>query len=52
MLEQIPGEQRVTVGGDKGFETAADCVRECRHMKPGLRMGSWIRGSGCSGVPG
>ena len=32
MLEQIRGEQRVTVGGDKGFDTA-DFVAECRHMQ-------------------
>jgi transposase len=31
MLEQIPGRQRVTVGGDKGFDTK-DFVAECRHM--------------------
>lgn len=32
MLEQIPGEHTVTVGGDKGFDTAA-FVAECRHLK-------------------
>jgi IS5 family transposase len=32
MLEEIPGERRVTVGGDKGFDTA-DFVAECRHMQ-------------------
>jgi transposase len=31
MLEQIPGTQPVTVGGDKGFDTR-DFVKECRHM--------------------
>jgi transposase len=31
MLEQVPGEGRVTVGGDKGFDTA-EFVAECRHM--------------------
>src|SRR6516162_5571646 len=31
MLQQIPGTGRVTVGGDKGFDTA-DFVRECRNM--------------------
>jgi transposase len=30
MLEQIPGDGRVTVGADKGFDTT-DFVRECRH---------------------
>jgi transposase len=32
MLEQIGGIKRVTVGGDKGFDTA-DFVSECRHMQ-------------------
>jgi transposase len=31
MLEQIPGDGPVTVGGDKGFDTK-DFVAECRHM--------------------
>jgi hypothetical protein len=31
MLEQIPGSQRVTVGGDKAFDTR-DFVAECRHL--------------------
>ena len=32
MLEQIAGTKRVTVGGDKGYDTA-DFVAECRHMR-------------------
>jgi hypothetical protein len=32
MLEQIAGSKRVTVGGDKGFDTA-DFIAECRHMQ-------------------
>jgi transposase len=32
MLEQIPGDQRVTVAGDKGFDTK-DFISECRHMQ-------------------
>jgi len=32
MLEQLPGQQRLTVGGDKGFDTA-NFVAECRHMQ-------------------
>ena len=32
MLEQIPGIRRVTVGGDKGFDTAA-FIAECRHLQ-------------------
>src|SRR3954462_13321239 len=31
MLEQIPAEQRVTVGADKGYDTR-EFVAECRHM--------------------
>jgi transposase len=31
MLQEIPGDQQVTVGGDKGFDTA-EFVRECRHL--------------------
>jgi transposase len=31
MLERIPGGKRVTVGGDKGFDTR-DFVAECRHL--------------------
>ena len=32
MLEQIPGTQKVTVGGDKAYDTA-DFVAECRNLK-------------------
>ena len=32
MLEQIPGDNPVTVGGDKGFDTR-DFVAECRRMR-------------------
>jgi transposase len=31
MLEQVPADGRITVGGDKGFDTA-EFVAECRHM--------------------
>jgi transposase len=31
MLEQLPGDGRVTVGGDKGYDTA-EFVDQCRHM--------------------
>src|SRR5580698_2911040 len=31
MLQELPGSGRVTVGGDKGFDTA-DFVSECRNM--------------------
>ena len=32
MLEKIPGTKQVTVGGDKGYDTA-DFVAECRNLK-------------------
>jgi transposase len=32
MLQEVPGIGRVTVGGDKGFDTA-DFVRECRKLR-------------------
>jgi transposase len=32
MLEQVPGDGRISVGGDKGFDTR-EFVRECRQMK-------------------
>jgi transposase len=32
MLEQVPGDGRITVGGDKGFDTQ-EFAAECRHMK-------------------
>ena len=32
MLQDIPGGGRVTVGGDKGFDTA-EFVRECRNLR-------------------
>jgi transposase len=32
MLEQLSGIKRVTVGGDKGYDTT-DFVTECRHLK-------------------
>jgi hypothetical protein len=31
MLEQVPGDGRITVGGDKGFDTA-DFVEQCHHI--------------------
>ncbi|MGB2666953.1 MAG: IS5 family transposase, partial [Candidatus Acidiferrum sp.] len=32
MLQDVPGSERVTVGGDKGFDTA-EFVRECRNLR-------------------
>ena len=31
MLQELPGSKRVTVAGDKGFDTA-DFARECRNL--------------------
>jgi transposase len=51
MLQDLPGDRRVTVGGDKGFDTA-EFVRECRNLQvtphvaqnQGRRGGSAIDG--------
>jgi IS5 family transposase len=45
MLEQIPGSQAVTVGGDKGFDTAG-FVDECRnlHVTPHVAQNDKRRG--------
>ena len=51
MLEQIPDNGRITVGGDKGFDTQ-EFVEECRQMKvtPHValqaRIGVRLQGSG------
>ena len=49
MLEQIPGEQRVTVGGDRGFDTK-DFVAECRHMNVTPQVAQNIKRNGGSAV--
>jgi len=38
MLEQIPGNETSTVGGDKAYDTA-DFVAECRNLK--VYAGTW-----------
>jgi hypothetical protein len=51
MMEKIPGQQRVTVAGDKGYDTR-DFVAECRNLQvtphvaqnEGWRGGSAIDG--------
>jgi hypothetical protein len=50
MLQQVPGTGRVTVGGDKGFDTA-DFVRECRNMciTPHVAQNLARRGSAIDG---
>jgi transposase len=49
MVEQIPGEQRVTVGGDKGFDTK-DFVSECRHMNATPHVAQNIKRNGGSAI--
>ena len=39
MLQEVPGTGRVTVGGDKGFDTA-EFVRECRNMRRDAARGA------------
>jgi transposase len=50
MLQRVPGTGRVTVGGDKGFDTA-DFVRECRNMciTPHVAQNLARRGSAIDG---
>jgi transposase len=49
MLEQIPGEQRVTVGADKAYDTK-DFVEECRNMKVTPQVAQNIKRSGGSAI--
>jgi transposase len=51
MMEQIPGEQRVTVGGDKGYDTR-DFVAECRHMNVTPHVAQNMKRSGGSAIDG
>src|SRR5712675_38890 len=50
LLQQVPGSGRVTVGGDKGFDTA-EFVRECRNMcvTPHVAQNLARRGSAIDG---
>ena len=49
MLEQIPGIGDVTVGGDKGFDTA-DFVRECRNLHVTPHVSQNLRRRGGSAI--
>ena len=40
MLEQVPGDGRITVGGDKGFDTAG-FVDQCRHILSDRIIKKW-----------
>ena len=49
MLEQIPGEQRVTVGADKAYDTR-DFVQECRNLRVTPHVAQNIKRSGGSAI--
>lgn len=51
MLEQIPGAGRVTVGGDKGYDTR-DFVAECRNMNVTPHVAQNTKRSGGSAIDG
>jgi transposase len=51
MLEQIPGDSRVTVGADKGYDTR-DFVAECRNLNVTPQVAQNIRRSGGSAIDG
>ena len=51
MLEQIPGEKLVTVGGDKGFDTR-DFVAECRHLGVTPHVAQNLKRNGGSAIDG
>lgn len=51
MLEQIPGQQRVTVGADKGYDTK-DFVAECRNLKVTPHVAQNIKRNGGSAIDG
>ena len=49
MIEQIPGANRVTVGGDKGYDTR-DFVAECRYMNVTPHVAQNVKRSGGSAI--
>jgi transposase len=51
MLEQIPGEGRVTVGADKGYDTK-DFVAECRHLQVTPHVAQNVNRNGGSAIDG
>jgi transposase len=51
MLEQIPGQQPITLGGDKGYDTR-DFVAECRGMKVTPHVAQNTKRSGGSAIDG
>ena len=51
MLQQVPGIGQVTVGGDKGFDTA-EFVRECRNMSVTPHVAQNLARRGGSAIDG
>src|ERR1700684_1944106 len=51
MLQDVPGSKRVTVGGDKGFDTA-EFVRECRNMRVTPHVAQNLARRGGSAIDG
>jgi transposase len=51
MLEQIPGDQRVTVGGDKAYDTN-DFVAECRNLQVTPHVAQNTKRRGGSAIDG
>jgi transposase len=51
LLEQIPGDRRVTVGADKAYDTR-DFVKECRNMNVTPHVAQNVKRSGGSAVDG
>jgi len=51
MLQEIPGARPVTVGGDKGFDTA-EFVRECRHLQVTPHVAQNLKRRGGSAIDG
>jgi transposase len=49
MLEQLPGEKRVTVGADKAYDTK-DFVAECRNMQVTPQVAQNLKRSGGSAI--
>jgi transposase len=49
MLEQIPGEQQITVGADKAYDTK-DFVAECRNMNVTPHVAQNIKRNGGSAI--
>src|SRR6478672_7685222 len=49
MLEQVPGGHRVTLGGDKGYDTK-DFVAECRNLKVSPHVAQNTKRSGGSAI--